>query len=65
VAGVVTAAPAFLPNRSSKLPSGVAGSGSVWLVETKGNEKLGLRKEKLGLRKKVARIEHAVGIRQQ
>lgn len=47
------------------MPSGVAGSGSVWLVETKGNEKLGLRKEKLGLRKKVARIEHAMGIRQQ
>ena len=65
MAGVVTAAPAFLPNRSSKLPSGVAGSSSVWLVETKGNEKLGLRKEKLDLRKKMARVEHPMGIRQQ
>jgi hypothetical protein len=47
------------------LPSGVAGSSSVWLVETKGNEKLGVRKEILDLRKKMARVEPPMGIRQQ
>jgi hypothetical protein len=37
----------------------------VWLVETKGNEKLGVRKEILDLRKKMARVEPPMGIRQQ